>query len=86
MFFFFCENYCEQFHVTKPSQFFDGDLRQIKEMVLLLMENKSKFFANPNNNVLMTINTYEDSLLTDNYKRVESIKSFFQSATDVDLN
>ena len=32
-------------------------------MVMLLMDNKSKIFSNPNNNVLMTINTYEDSLL-----------------------
>jgi hypothetical protein len=42
-------------------------------MVELVRDNKSKFFVNPNNNVLMTINTYEDALLTDNFLRVEKI-------------
>ncbi len=46
-------------------------------MVMLLMEDKEKFFSSPNNNVLMTINTYEDYLLKDNFERVEKIRSFF---------
>jgi hypothetical protein len=73
MFYFFCENYCEQFHITKPANFFDGDMVQLKEMVKLIMDNKRKFFDSPNNNVLMTINTYEDSLLMDNFVRAEKI-------------
>jgi hypothetical protein len=46
-------------------------------MVLLIMDNKNKFFNSPNNNVLMTINTYEDSLIKENFERIEKIKSFF---------
>lgn len=46
-------------------------------MTKLIMDNKKKFFSNPNNNVLMTLNTYEDSLLRDNFERVDKIRSFF---------
>lgn len=39
-FFFFCENYCEEFHLTKSEGIFDGELEQIKKFVDQIMENK----------------------------------------------
>lgn len=85
-FIFFCENYCEMFHLTKPSTFFDGDIEQLKFFVNYLRENWYKFFANPNNNVLSTINTYEDYLIVQGYTRTDKIWEFFSSATNINLS
>lgn len=35
-FFFFCENYCENFHLVKADGLFDGELKQLKKFVDLI--------------------------------------------------
>ena len=66
-FFFFCERYCEKFHLVKPDEIFDGEIKQLKKFVDLIMENKNDVFDYPNNNVLMFRVTYEEDLLKNNF-------------------
>lgn len=63
--------------MTKPSLVFDGDIYQLKKFVDYIKDNKYKYFASPVNNVLMTINTYEDTLINYGFKRSTKIRDFF---------
>ena len=66
-FFFFCERYCEKFHLTKASQILDGDLKQLKKFVDFIMKNRHKVFYYPNNNILLDWVGYYESFLKENY-------------------
>ena len=81
-FFFFCERYCEQFHLTKPSGIFDGDLGELKKFVDFVMENRHKAFDNPDNNILMYGVGFEEDYLRYNYEDVLKDTVFFRPAVN----
>lgn len=85
-FFFFCEDYCQDFHIVKPSGLFDGDLYELKKFVDLISANKNKVFTQPNNNILMYMLTYEDDVLEQNFKYLESVSKFFTATNNTDLS
>jgi len=81
-FFFFCENYCERFHLTKASDILDGDLVNLKKFVDHIGKYRLDVFYNPNNNILMDGMTFEESYLKDMYPEVMSDTVFFKSGSD----
>lgn len=81
-FFFFCERYCEKFHLTKPSQIFDGDLPQLKKFVDHIMKFREQVFYYPKNNILMDSGIGAPELfLEDNYDEVLRNTVFFKAST-----
>jgi hypothetical protein len=80
-FFFFCEKYCEKFHLAKPNSIFDGDLGELKKFVDLIMQTRHEVFDYPDNNMLMNGLTYEEEILRHNYEDVFTIDVFFKSST-----
>ena len=84
-FFFFCEEYCQDFHIVKPSGMFDGELYELKKFVDLIKANKEKVFSQPNNNILMYQLTYEDDVLDENHKFLQQVSKFFTATTKTDL-
>ena len=80
-FFFFCERYCEKFHLVKANAIFDGDLTELKKFVNLIMDNKDTVFQSPNSNILMTWVTYEEDILKYNYDSVFQNNVFFKAST-----
>lgn len=85
-FFFFCENYCENFHLSKADGLFDGELVQLKKFVDLIMKTKHEVFDYPSNNVLMWTVTYEEDLLKRNYEIVFNESIFFKGSNTVKLD
>lgn len=71
--------------MVKPSGLFDGDLYELKKFVDLIKVNKDKVFANPSNNILMYTLTYEDDVLDENFKFLQSITKFFTATNKTDL-
>jgi hypothetical protein len=80
-FFFFCERYCEKFHLVKANSIFDGDLTELKKFVDLIMTNKNQVFNSPDSNILMTWVTYEEDILKYNYQDVFENNIFFKAST-----
>lgn len=80
-FFFFCERYCEKFHLVKANEIFDGDLSELKKFVDIIMENKDEVFHSPSSNILMTWVTYEEDILKYNYEDVFKNNIFFKAST-----
>lgn len=52
-FFFFCEKYCEYYHITKYSPVFDGRLEDYKNFVLHVSTFRKEYFYLPTNNFLL---------------------------------
>ena len=80
-FFFFCEKFCEHFHITKASEAFDGDLQQIKKFVDHIMVNRHEAFKYPNNNLLTDGVNFEEDILKFNYGVVFKDLVFFRPTT-----
>lgn len=81
-FFFFCERYCQKFHLTKANSIFDGDLTELKKFVDLIIETRHEAFDDPSNNILMNGLTYEEDILKYNYEDVFKNDVFFKSSTN----
>lgn len=62
-FFFFCERYCEKFHLVKASDILDGDLKELKKFVDHIMKYRESVFLSPSNNYLMDGLSYEEDYL-----------------------
>lgn len=62
-FFFFCERYCEKFHLVKPSDILDGNLKELKKFVDHIMQYRQSVFLSPSNNYLMDGLSYEEDYL-----------------------
>lgn len=73
-------------HITKPSEIFDGKIDQLQSYVSYFKQNKDSLFEEPNNNLLMYWNTYEDSLIEFNFKLAKNISEFFSAATNMNLS
>ena len=80
-FFFFCENYCQRFHLTKASDILDGDLANLKKFVDHISKYRSEVFYNPANNILMDGMTYEEGYMIDNYPEVMRDLVFFRAGS-----
>lgn len=81
-FFFFCENYCEKFHLVKANAVLDGDLGELKKFVEHVMENRDAAFMSPSNNILMNGLGFEEDYLKDKYKTVFDDVIFFRASTN----
>ena len=86
-FFFFCENYCERFHLTNANPVIDGNLVQLRKFVTMIMDNKFAVFQYPSNNILInSIGTIEDYFKANYYKIEESTVFFKPAQQEVMLN
>jgi hypothetical protein len=80
-FFYFCESYCENFHLTKASEFLDGDLINLKKFVDHIAKYRDEVFYYSNNNILMDGLTYEENFLKDMYPEVLRDIVFFRAGS-----
>ena len=86
-FFFFCENYCERFHLVRPSQLLDNEITELQKFFVLIRDNRDKVFYNPRNNILIN-GFYEETFITDNIDSVTKTTVFFPAASShtIDLS
>ena len=77
-FFFFCEMYCQKFHLTKANSIFDGDLGQLRKFVEHIIKYRNEVFAYPINNILMDGVSYEERFLEEHYDIVFDEVVFFK--------
>ena len=83
-FFFFCENYCERFHITKANPTFDGNLEELKKFVTFFKENRNDAFYSPSDNFLLDGLGWEEEFLMENFREFEknnNNKIFFKPVT-----
>lgn len=83
-FFFFCENYCERFHLTRANSNFDGNIEQLQKFVKFFTENRDAAFYSPSDNFLMGGLGWKEEYLEENFKEFnsnENNKIFFKSVT-----
>lgn len=80
-FFFFCEKYCEQFHLTKANSIFDGDIFELKKFVEHIMATRNSAFYYPSNNLLMDGVGFEEDYLKYYYSEVTKDVVFFRPTT-----
>ena len=81
-FFFFCENYCEKFHLTKASDILDGDLPNLKKFVDHIAKYRNDVFYYPSNNILMDGITYEENFMIQMYPEVLRDTVFFRAGSE----
>lgn len=81
-FFFFCERYCEKFHLVKPSDILDGNIKQLRKFVEHIKDTRKKVFYYPTNNILMDGLTYEESYLEDYFEEASKMEVFITSTMD----
>ena len=84
-FFFYCENYCEGFHLTKPSILLDKEIPELKKFFVFIRDNKDKAFYNPSNNILIN-GFWEETFVTKNIDSVEKTLVFLPSASKASIN
>jgi hypothetical protein len=78
-FFYFCENYCEKFNLTKATELFDGDILNLKKFVDHIRKYRKEAFLYTSNNILMDGMTFEESYLQDITPEVLRDVVFFRS-------
>ena len=78
-FFYFCEKYCENFEISKPSILFDGDLQALKVFVKHFSLYKNQVFYYPNFNSLEKDIIGLDGKLLWNYETLKHEVKFFSS-------
>lgn len=76
-FFYFCEKYCENFHLTKPTILFDGDIAQLKTVVDFVIDQGSRAYHYAGNNILTDGLDYELNTLNLNWDRLRLETGFF---------
>jgi hypothetical protein len=64
-FFYFCENYCEKFNLTRAAELFDGDILNLKKFVDHIRKYRKSVFKYTTNNILMDGMTFEENYLED---------------------
>ena len=80
-FFYFCERYCENFHLTKANPILDGDIGELKKFVDLVMTNRHNAFQYPNSNILMDGVGFEEDYLKYYYNEVFKDTVFYRPTT-----
>ena len=85
--FFFCENYCENFHLTRGNDVLDGNVDQLKTFVTYFKENRdNSFFDSDNNFLLGSIGYVEDLILENADKPGEDLVFFRATTSNVQLD
>jgi len=86
-FFFFCESYCQDFHLVKPSDLLENDLTELEKFFNFIRENRDATFYNPYNNLLWA-GQYEERYVVDMLPKVKETKVFFPASANpsVDLS
>ena len=83
-FFFFCENYCEKFQLTKANPNFDGNLEELHKFVKFFTDHRENAFYSPSDNFLMGFLGSKEEYLRENFREFmtnEENKVFFKAAT-----
>lgn len=84
-FFFFCEGYCERFHITKATSLMDGNLDQLKKFVRFVAANRKDAFYNPGDNFMLGGVGWEEGYMEENFQEFEKNPEnavFFKSVTN----
>ena len=84
-FFFFCENYCEKFHLTKANAIFDGNLEQLQKFVEFIAQNRKAAFYDDDNNFLLGGVSWQEDYLEENFREFNennNNKVFFKPVTN----
>lgn len=84
-FFYFCEQYCENFNLTKPTILFDGDLKQLKSIVDFVVDKGSQAFHYSGNNILTDGLDYELNTLALNWDLLKLESSFYNPVSQDSL-
>lgn len=82
-FFFYCESYCQNYHLTKSSTVFDGNIGQLRKFVSQLIGNRHVAFENPNNNFLVGGIGFEEDYLDNNFGELFVETVFFKSENNL---
>lgn len=80
-FFFFCERYCEKFHLVKPSDILDGNVKELKKFVGHIMQYRKQVFYYPSDNILMDGVTYEEDYLEEYFDQILAEKVLIRAST-----
>lgn len=84
-FFFFCENYCEKFHLTKANAIFDGNLEQLEKFVDFISRHRRDAFYDDDNNFLLGGVSWQEDYLAENFREFKennNNKIFFRPVTN----
>lgn len=85
--FFFCENYCENFHLTRGSDVLDGNVKQLISFVTYFKENRdNSFFDSDNNFLLGSLGYVEDFILENNDRPGEELVFYRATTSNVQLD
>ena len=76
-FFYFCERYCEHFQLTKPTDLFDGNLKELRKIIDYMKVRKREVMDYPDNNILIDTTSYELNILEMNWQLVFNENLFF---------
>lgn len=69
-FFFFCQKYCNNFSLVQASPLFDGDVEALRQFVYYFVENRSRTFEYPHNNILLDGVSFEENFLIEYFAEV----------------
>lgn len=81
--FFYCEDYCENFHLTRGSHVLDGNVKQLTSFVEYFKTNRSKAFFDSGNNFLLGSLGYVEEFIFDNVDRPGDDLVFMRATTSV---
>ena len=79
--FFFCEDYCENFHLTRGNDILDGNVKQLSLFVSYFKENKDKSFFDSDNNFLLGSLGYVEEFILENHDGPGEDLVFFRPTT-----
>ena len=79
--FFFCENYCENFHLTRGNHILDGNVDQLITFVRYFKDNRDNSFFDSDNNFLLGSANYVEQLVLDDFDKVTKDLVFFRATT-----
>ena len=84
--FFFCENYCENFHLTKGNSVLDGNVDQLIKFVNYFRVNRNEGFFDSGNNFMLGSLGYVEELFDDTTEMPNDDLVFFPTTnTNVQL-
>lgn len=81
--FFYCEDYCENFHLTRGSHVLDGNVKQLTDFVEYFKENRGKAFFDSSNNFLLGSLGYVEEFIFDNIDRPGDDLVFMRATTTI---
>ena len=79
--FFFCENYCENFHLTRGSDILDGNVKQLETFVSYFKANRDNSFFDSDNNIFLGSLGYVEDYILENIDGPSDDLVFFRATT-----